>query len=150
MCCLGPCYRIYFPDINDVVSSDNLIFDERPENCCTDFDLNLSDIEGDVSEENRDIFYSDTNLQQLEPDFGSVNSSDSEQIEEIQTIGRQLQDRRFVKAPKRTTNQDYNLDDSSDEHFANIATFGEVEDISIKDALNDKNWRQAMKDEFQS
>lgn len=143
----SPCYRIYFPDINDVVSSDNVIFNENFEKGCTDFEVVLSDKEGDSDMCLEELH--DNSVVNLESDESNSESEHSSNSEESQRIGcRQLRDRASIKVPRKY--EDYDLGDSSDEHFANIAILGEVENISVTDALKDRKWFKAMSEEFES
>ncbi|XP_076298344.1 uncharacterized protein LOC143217692 [Lasioglossum baleicum] len=61
---------------------------------------------------------------------------------------RVLHNRQTLKTPARFL--DYLWSRPCGENHADVAMVGEVEDISTSEALKDKNWREAMSDEFES
>ncbi|KAG5887625.1 hypothetical protein JTB14_036270 [Gonioctena quinquepunctata] len=61
---------------------------------------------------------------------------------------RKLRDRRDIRKPPNL--DDYVLEYSTDDENENMALIGEIEDIAIREALKDKNWKEAMDDEFYS
>lgn len=153
----SPCYRIYMSDDKDVVSSDNVIFDEKIEakKDHTEFEVPLKENrnessggESEISEsessnsENSDNDQLPANLVNNDHD-DSDDSSDDNQPAQIN-----LRNRRTLKAPARF--KDYVMGYRREENYANVAMIGEIEDISLSEALNDEKWRKAMNEEFES
>lgn len=156
----SPCYRIYLPDERDVISSDNVIFDEKikVKEGYTEIEVPVNTNLNENSEE--------------ESEKSETESSDAESLEEDQstdcsfydapeisddssdtsicdrTVRPNLRDRRSLKMPARFA--DYQVDRAHGRGNANVAMIGEVENISVSEALKNKKWYKAMTDEFQS
>lgn len=150
----SPCYRIYVPNIGDIVSSVNVIFNDKIE--CEN---NTTDIEVQIRVDeslNENQVIADQHVEELEDISNhSENASDSESLsdsrKEDQPASSNLRDRRKLKLPARFGNSFGNylmhyLRDSK----ANFALIGEDEDIPISEALKNDNWHKAMVDEFKS
>lgn len=140
----SPCYRIYIPEENDIASSDNVIFDEKIK-----IDRNFTEIETEIQSENLDENSehesdSESEVSDNEYSQSSENEPENENIEN-QTQNR-LRDRRSLKPPTKLN--DYITDCFDNQSYPNIAMIGEVEDISISDAIKDVNWNNAMNEEF--
>lgn len=139
----SPCYRIYLPEENDVVSSDNVVFDEeiksrRGSSVETyEHPSERNDIESDA--ETPDESITDESFH----DVIEASDNSSEDSSESKTRPRNLRDRRNLRKPAKFA--DYKL--SSDEDTVLI---GEVNDIPVDEALKDKQWHKAMTEEFES
>lgn len=139
-----PCYRIYLPDDRDVTSSDNVIFDEKIDNNSTNMEVTFNERQTVTSGGESDESESLTDESQDD------ESSDDEQVSEQNESNvncLNLRDRRTLKKPEKL--KDYECGFVSKEKV-DIAMIGEVEYISVSDALKDEIWRKAMTDEFES
>jgi len=151
----SPCYRIYLPDDKDVVCSDN-VFNEKVEKGDTEIELPLTEYksensgsESESSEfENSNTDDSDYDQQPDNLDQNKISDDLSDSSYSNQPVHTNLRDRRTLKPSIRFG--DYILGYFRGENNANVAMIGEVEDISVSDALQDENWRKAMSEEFSS
>lgn len=128
-------YRVYLQNERHVEVSCNVIFDEKvvSEDNCTEINCKIIDngklnikideeekIESDIDDE-----------EGQEESYRSCESNDSEP--EIQTTRYNLRNRRNINLPIR---------------YNDYAMIGEINDISVNDALNDLRWRKAMQEEI--
>ncbi|KAG5876684.1 hypothetical protein JTB14_019432 [Gonioctena quinquepunctata] len=137
----SPSYRIYIEEENDVVSSENVIFDEKlgPEKGYTELELNSEENQNSGGEETYEDETNESNHLKNEKENLDRNANDN---------SRKLRDRRDIRKPPNL--DDYVLEYSTDDENENMALIGEIEDIAIREALKDKNWKEAMDDEFYS
>lgn len=134
----SPSYRIYIEDKDDVISSENVIFNEMSETNEGSMDVTLNNSQ---SSENEDETSNDETASNENEDFQSVNS-ESESIsssEEIPQTIRKLRNRQNLKRPVKYSDYD-----------VNFAMISETNDILISDALKDPNWKKAIFDEYDS
>ncbi|KAG5868348.1 hypothetical protein JTB14_036264 [Gonioctena quinquepunctata] len=137
----SPSYRIYIEEENDVVSSENVIFDEKlgPEKGYTELELNSEENQNSGGEETYEDETNESNHLKNKKENFDRNANDN---------SRKLRDRRDIRKPPNL--DDYVLEYSTDYENENMALIGEIEDIAIREALKDKNWKEAMDDEFYS
>lgn len=143
----SPSYRIHIPEERDVISSDNVIFNES-----IGIERGYTEIEVPMEEnmlENLERIAEYTNEEELPENFEEPDPSDpDDSSNNEQPVLRNLRDRRNLRPPLKYG--DYEMGNIRGGKKANIAMIGEVEDISVSDALKDKNWRKAMTEEFDS
>lgn len=143
----SPDYRIYVTRINDVVQSVNVLFDEissikqsQIKTCVT------VDDEKSKSEPESENYDSDGESDTLEclgqNDIYTAKKDSDESVPKVETITRSLRDRSKLKRPDR-----YGM--YADKR-GNLAMIGEVVDIPIDEAMEDKSWRGAIMDEYDS
>ncbi|KAG5880997.1 hypothetical protein JTB14_027397 [Gonioctena quinquepunctata] len=136
----SPNYRIYIEEENDV-RSDNVIFDEKlgPEKGYTELELNSEENQNSGGEETYEDETNESIHLKNKKENLNRNANDN---------SRKLRDRRDIRKPPNL--DDYVLEYSTDDENENMALIGEIEDIAIREALKDKNWKEAMDDEFYS
>lgn len=147
-------YRIYLSKTNEVVSSENVIFDENSD---ADEPTYIEIRNAAQKEPNQNEILSDSNDDSSSYETISSEESGGEENEQsqqerqvvpVQTEGRSLRNRGNLKKPARLA--DFELDYSDSEEEMAVAMITHAEEIPIVDALKDKNWKQAMQDEYQS
>lgn len=134
----APSYRVYIPQEHDVVSSCNVVFDETS---------NISEIETSLkNQESRQTEEEDisSETESLESDTNEENPDDML----LPTSTVVLRNRRTIKPPTRY--KDYVMDDFQNEENLHTALIGEIENISVSEALENRNWYKAMEEEFDS
>lgn len=152
----SPCYRVYLSDECIVVSSDNVMFDEKiRQEDCTEIQhfTSKGQIESSEESENFETGDSDTdNSSENTPDPSDSqnceDSNDSSETDQNRQNRFNLRNRKNINLPARLG--DYVLGYFRGGDQANTAMIGEVEDISLSDALKDKNWRKAISEEYRS
>jgi Reverse transcriptase (RNA-dependent DNA polymerase)./Integrase core domain. len=142
----SPSYRIFLPEQNDVISSGNVIFDERTgiEEKYSEIEIHL-DKSQDEPQEN-DLIAEEG--QQSTDNEVSEHSDSSVMLEEEDDFVKpqqKLRDRRTLRMPLKY--EDYVIGDKEN---GNIAMIGEVVDIPISKALKDENWLKAINEEYNS
>lgn len=167
-----PGFRVYFPEDHDVVSSCNVVFDENGSvESFSQIEVMPEVIEGNAAEKKEESETESENFRgESRSDVdelsdgdefhrldaaGESEESDDEQEESANLPTRSLRDRRNLRRPTRL--DDYftgeEIDDVTDKallmHGLESDVFGEV-NLSVAEALLDKNWNKAMKDEFSS
>lgn len=118
-------YRVYLRDKNEVVTSGDVIFDEKvnSKSSCTEIEATLS------NEEKEYIVSSE------EEKSDCVKCLERDQTVCIQPEKRSLRNRATLRMPARMV--DYVVEDNRNKNV-NMAMIGEVEDISILQALQDE------------
>lgn len=119
----SPCYRIYNAKTSKIISTDNVIFDEV---------------------KNEGIQMELKNVNEAESEEPEVLKEES-QPEEPEK--RQLRDRSTLKQPERYDAQLLGYIRGKENEKAMI---GEIEDIPVREALKDPDWRKAMEEEYDS
>lgn len=143
----SPCYRIYLPDEMDVVASDNVIFDERTED-----KEEATVVKSFTGEERNETEYNYPEGNQISDDSLYDVSEECSVSSDYKIQNRnsppKLRDRQNLRQPVRFT--DYEMDLVQHNNNAKFGMIGEIEDISVSNALKDKNWYKAMSDEYKS
>lgn len=143
----SPGFRVFINECGDVVSSSNVVFDEKGgiesfvelEMPLTDKNVEMLEIEK-LSDENSEY-----------DERESQSDSSESQIEEPHCempIKRNLRDRSKLKAPARY--EDFEIDSGLMVREIEADVIGEVSDISVAEALKNENWKKAMNDEYKS
>jgi len=151
-----PSYRIYVTDEHDVVSSENIIFNEKVgvEKGYTEIETALTEDYNEFSEgETESTEYQSLEVGSLDNDQVS-DHHDFDDFESLfdsskmnQPIARNLRNRQNLRAPQKLN--DYVLNHVY-ERKTFTAMIGKIEDISVTEALKDDKWRRAMSEEFSS
>lgn len=143
----SPSYRIYLKEEDDIVSSENVVFDENPENQRSSIEFQMTDENEEKDlERNHDTSSSETASQSSEYVDISDDSDSSGVLIQQESTRSNLRNRRNLKRPAR-------LDDyitENDERNMDTAMIGEVQDIPITEALKDEKWVQTITEEFES
>lgn len=148
----SPCYRVYFPDTGEIVSSDNVVFQEGKIESRSETEVEHTRREREEPELTDDESEDD---EQEEPDKEErqqdrSNEKDDKSDRKAQDIqpGRSLRDRSRINPHPKFV--DYVMDYMKGGNIAQCAMIGEVQEISTKEALQDPNWRKAMQEEYDS
>lgn len=144
----SPSYRIFLKDNNDVISSENVIFDEKLgiENGYTEIQVCINEDQEENLRGNDENVSSDTESQSSEYVDITDDSDSSDTSTRTENIRPNLRDRRNLRKPARLN--DYVVEDEREN--LNVAMIGEVQDIPISKALQDEKWFEAMSEEFKS
>lgn len=147
----SPCYKIYMKEKRDVISSDNVIFDEENIRRRQGTEIETLATEGKPEKQEE----SSSEAEEEEDNWTTGESAEEESENESETQPpeeeperRTLRDRRNLQPPPRL--RDYELDKRRGGKSALTAMIGETEDIPVSEALKDENWRQAMQEEYDS
>lgn len=159
----SPGFRVLIDEVNDIVSSSNVIFDDKNETeSFTELELSLFEKDFEKSrEEESDTSSEYVSIETEESETESItsekeennqksenenksDSSDENQAEML--VKRNLRDRRKIKAPVRF--RDYEIDSAFITKTIRSLMTGEVNDVSVAEALEDENWKKAMLKEF--
>lgn len=147
----SPCYKIYLKDRREVVSSDNVIFDEEKIKLRRGTEIETSTSE-DIPEKQEDSSSeSEEGDETYRTGESAEETSDNEngtQPPAEESKGRVLRDRRTLQPPPRY--RDYITDFRRGGKSAKMAMIGETEDIPVSEALKDEKWKQAMQEEYDS
>lgn len=147
----SPCYRIYMKEKREVISSDNVIFDEEKIRLRQGTELETSTVKVTPKRQEESSSESDEEQDNWTTGESAEEPSDNEsriQPPEEEPERRILRDRQTLQPPPRL--RDYVLDSRGGRKSAKVAMIGEIEDISVNEALKDEKWRQAMQDEYDS
>lgn len=143
----SPGFRVFTDGTRDVVSSSNVIFDENAEiESSTQLETPSTENES-LSLEIEDLEY-EAPVQNDTEGQGSGNESQGESPEVETPHTRNLRDRRRLKQPVRLKN--YVTDSALITQEVESAMIGEINNISVTEALRDENWKKAMFEEFKS
>lgn len=140
-------YRIYMPQKRNVVSTQDVIFNENKDQAVrrTEIESRMQQDQEDKSEEEEEV------EDESEEEFHESVSEEApppQRSPQQQTPGRVLRNRSNMKIPARY--KDYIMGYLRGGNSANTAMIGEIQDISVAAALKDAKWRRAMKEEFNS
>ncbi|XP_024872522.1 uncharacterized protein LOC112455059 [Temnothorax curvispinosus] len=135
----SPCYRVYLPEEKDIACSDNHKIKVR------------------VQEESLKLLNLKTYFLMVQTMINRLTTLIKVSLMTLMfplthqieiSLYSNLRDRRNLKPPAKFG--DYILGYFRGGNSANVAMIGEVEDISVSDALKDENWRKAMSEELSS
>ncbi|CAB3235584.1 unnamed protein product [Arctia plantaginis] len=145
------CYKIYMKEKREVVTSDNVIFDEDKIRQRQGTELETSTTEGTPDKQEESSSESDEeeeNWTTAESAEEINNNENGTQPPEEEPGRRILRDRRTLQPPLRL--KDCVLDSRRGGKSAKVAMIGETEDIPVSEALKDEKWKQAMQEEYDS
>lgn len=147
----SPCYRVYLSDKKDVVCSDNVIFNETSERNCTNIETHMKKHSEEDTEESENeskiAVSSDEGGSSDYSQYDTVEDTDDEQIQPCANQ-RTLRDRQKLKKPDRYGNCAVSLVHKGKGNNVRFVMVGEIEDISVEEALEDKKWYEAMLEEY--
>lgn len=139
-------FRVQLDDDKQIVSSNDVIFDETPDNGESfsqleqNLDQRIHNYEEAESSDSRDSDYTD------ESENESVNLDDVFEPEGEQPVGRILRDRQTLKKPARYDSREYDLSTGR----RKTAMVGAIHDVKISTALKDAKWKSAIHEEYDS
>lgn len=147
----SPCYRVYLKEKREIISSDNVIFDEEKMRLRQGTELETLAPEGTPEKQEESSNETDDEDENWGTGESAEEPSDNEKetpAPEEESGRRVLRDRRTLQPPPRL--RDCVLDSCRGGKSAKVAMIGETEDIPVSEALRDEKWRRAMQEEYDS
>lgn len=130
-------FRVFINEVKDVVSSSNVVFDDKIE---TESFAEIEMLPAETSVERSDTGSEYESLQ--------ADETEVEESPPVSPVRRNLRNRRVLRPPSKF--KDYVTDTALILHDFEESIPGETSDIPVSEALKDENWKKAMSEEFDS